>query len=237
MIEQPKVQADPQRPRGQAQRAQHAEAVVPVPGILHGRLSAWSPSATRSGCNMNPLSSRNTTLAFRSRSLFLSAATPAAANAGSPLVPLAGTLLGLLHAPAQLVQQRAHVVHVVGHAEQLLDYFQHPRTGPQLVRVAAGPAPRSRTCGSAVVVVCPSDATDVRAEGPSSSPPRLGLERIAPAFHAAGGRIHGLGDIHDSHLLLQQLDRLTAALLQCSSWTWWSHNPIIYTAHLWARTQ
>ena len=29
------------------------------------------------------------------------------------------------------------------------------------------------------------------------------LERVAPAFHATGGSIHSLGDIHDSHVLLQ----------------------------------
>ena len=137
----------------------------------------------RSGCNMHPVSSRNTTLAFCSAPLFYPQPLPLLPTLNRTFVLLAGTLLGLLHAPAELVQERAHIVHVIAHVEQL-DHFQDSRS--------RWPERRAAACGSAVFVVYPSIVMAADSEGPSPSPQRLEFESIAPAFHAAGGSLHGL---------------------------------------------
>src|ERR1700678_1716058 len=87
---------------------------------------------------MNPLSSRNTTLAFCSRPFFYARPSLLLPSLNRRLVSLAGTLLRLLHTPAQIVQQRADVVDVIRHTEQLFDYRSYPGAGPKVVWVAIG---------------------------------------------------------------------------------------------------
>src|SRR5580698_4415283 len=81
VIVQPEVQTDPQRPGSQAQRAQHAKAIVSIPRVLDGRLSAGRPRATPERLQHEPAFVEKHDASFLLAPLFLSAATPAVANA------------------------------------------------------------------------------------------------------------------------------------------------------------
>jgi hypothetical protein len=53
-------------------------------------------------------------------------------------VSLAGALFGLLHAPAQLVQQRPDIIDMIRYPELPLNHFQDAWTSPQLVGETTG---------------------------------------------------------------------------------------------------
>src|SRR5580692_8659042 len=175
VIEQPEVQADSQRPRGQTQRAQHAEPVVPVPGILHGRLPTRGPGAATKRLQHEPTFVEKHDASFSRGSLFLSAASPPVANAGSPFrlahghAARASARSSPTCAAACLRNPRGRSRRTTSEPPPALADRSTARSGSRWLerRVAA--------CGSAAVVVCPSTATGVGSEGPSPSPPCLGL--------------------------------------------------------------
>ena len=85
VIVQPKVHADSQGPRSQAQGADHAPAVVAIPGVVDRRLTARRPGATPQGLQHEAAFVEKHDASFLLAPPFLSAAIPPSANAGSSL--------------------------------------------------------------------------------------------------------------------------------------------------------
>lgn len=130
------------------------------------------------------------------------------------LVALHGPSLRFLVAPAQLVQELAHMVAMVAHPQAAFDQLGDPLRGPQLGPVAVGRGPCAQE---------PHEARFLpRREPRRPAGCRLSLQRVRPASvpriappqHAAGVAADSSSDLMQGQPLLEERDHAAPPCFQ-----------------------
>ena len=138
-------------------------------------------------------------------------------------IPLDGTALRLLRAPAQSVQQAADMVDMITDTKRLVDDLADTRTSPEICGIprCPGAAKQGRFKRFLGSLIQPGRPTRRRL-GPNSRDPLLQEGRF-PASYAAPPRTNALSDFHRLISLRKKPDSAQTTLFK-SPWTaGWSH--------------
>jgi len=130
------------------------------------------------------------------------------------LIPLEGSELGFLVAPAQAVEQFAHVIAMIPNAQPLLDQIGDPLCGPQLGAIAVRPRPLRQEANQSLLLR--RTQLGWAARGGLGLQPRWPLEpkRIAPTQNTAGMATDATGDLMQRKIPLQESDDLATTRFQ-----------------------
>jgi hypothetical protein len=127
------------------------------------------------------------------------------------LVALQGSTFRLLVAPAQLVQELAHVIAMVSHAKMTLDYLDNSLGGPQLGSVPMRQGPFGQKTNQLLLLLRGQPGWSTRSglgfQGILSARPH----RIPPPENTAGVATYAPGDFMKGELLFEEVNRTPSA--------------------------
>lgn len=117
MVQQVVIQAEALLPWSHRQSANHAQAIMSVPGISHGSFPRGSPNPAPQWLQKEATFIEKNNASFSFGSLFLAGALDPAPSLDGVLISFASSIFRLLRAPAELMQKRADVIDVKIHRE------------------------------------------------------------------------------------------------------------------------
>jgi hypothetical protein len=130
------------------------------------------------------------------------------------LVTLQGSTFRLLVAPAQLVQELAHVIAMVPHSKMTFDHLDNSLGGPQFGPVSVRQGPFGQEANQLLFLLWGQPGWPTRGGLGLQGILPAGLHRIPPTKNTAGVATDASGDFMKGELLFEEGNRTASTFFQ-----------------------